>query len=292
MSLALLHPPAAAPHTLPAAAARLPLGRTGLAVSPVCIGIVGDPRVVPAAFDAGINFFFVSADLHWPLYEGVRKGLELLLERGASVRDQIVVGVVSYLDQPMFQALQFHEVLDSVRGLKRVDLLIAGAVCSADSFAARLPPLQTARSVHHHGASAIGASFHDRRTAAYSVNYHCVDLNFIRYNTAHTGARTDLFPLMRADRTSLIYNFKSVLSAVTEDRFRQLGLSGSYWLPKPVDYYRFVLSHPGVNGILCSPDNEQQVADLVDALNGRPLTPQEEEYMVWLSSSATPKYFL
>jgi aryl-alcohol dehydrogenase-like predicted oxidoreductase len=44
-------------QNLPKAAARLPLGRTGLSVSPLCIGITEDPDTIPAAFDAGINFF-------------------------------------------------------------------------------------------------------------------------------------------------------------------------------------------------------------------------------------------
>ena len=63
---------------LPRLTDRLALGESGLRVSPVCLGIVESPEVVPAAFDAGVNFFFVTADLHWPLYERTRRGLELL----------------------------------------------------------------------------------------------------------------------------------------------------------------------------------------------------------------------
>jgi hypothetical protein len=279
-------------ESLPRPDARLRLGTSRLLVSPICFGITGTPECVPAAFDAGVNFFFISADLHWPLYEKVRKGLEMLLDRSPSVRDEIVVGVVSYLDQPMFQALQFHEVLDSVRGLKRVDVLIAGAVYSENNFGSRLEAIRGARSISHHGSTAIGASFHDRRSALWSINYNCLDVNFIRYNTAHTGARQDLFPFMRQDRISPIFNFKSILSVVTDERFREMGLNGAYWRPRPVDYYRFVLSNPHIDGILCSPDSEQQVVDLIDALNERPLTLQEQDYMVRLSTSATPKYFV
>lgn len=278
--------------SLPKASARLPLGGTGLQVSPICFGITGAPECVPAAFDAGVNFFFLSADLHWPLYEHTRKGLEMLLDRSPSIRDQIVVGVVSYLDQPLFQALQFHEVIDSVRGLRRVDILIAGAVWNESNFSTRLEAMRLAQSIRHNGAIGKGASFHDRRSAVFSINYNCLDVNFVRYNTAHAGARHDLFPYMRHDRTSLIYNFKSVLSVVTPERFRELGLASTYWLPRPVDYYRFVLSNPHIDGILCSPESEQHVGDLMDALDERPLTISEQEYMIWLSSSATPKYFL
>jgi hypothetical protein len=281
----------AAQRTLPRATDRLALGQSGLSVSPICLGITGEPETVPAAFDAGVNFFFITADLHWPLYEGVRRGLEMLLARGPSIRDQIVVGVVSYLDQPLFQALQFHEVIGAVAGLERVDLLIAGAVPTEANFTARLEAIRNARAVGHVGSRAIGASFHHRNSALLSLNYNCLDINYIRYNTAHPGARTDIFPYLRADRIGLIYNFKSTLSRVTPELFRQLGLDGRHWLPTPTDYYRFVLTNPNIDGILCSPSTPHHVEELTEALAGPALTAQEEEYMIWLSSIATPRYF-
>jgi hypothetical protein len=276
---------------LPRPSDRLPLGFTGLSVSPICVGIVQDPETVLAAFDAGVNFFFVSADLHWPLYQGVRRGLELLFERSPSARDKVVVGVVSYLDQPLFQALQFHEVLQSVRGLERVDLLIAGAISSAQSYNERLPSLQNARATAHCGARAIGASFHDRACALASLNLNTLDISYVRYNSAHPGADSEIFPRMRRDRSSLIFNFKSVLSAVAPEQLQRLGLTGSYWTPKITDYYRFVLTNPHIDGVLCSPTTPAQLAELDAALQDRPLTLAEEQYMTWLSSIASPKYF-
>src|SRR5215469_14434904 len=60
---------------LPRLTDRLVLGDEGLSVSPFCLGMVRSPDAVSAAFDAGINFFFLSADMHWPLYEPLRLGL-------------------------------------------------------------------------------------------------------------------------------------------------------------------------------------------------------------------------
>src|SRR5687768_7818838 len=85
----------------------------GLAVSPLCLGIVGDPRVVGAAFEAGINFFFLSADLHWPMYDALRVGLRDLFSV-KSRRDDVVVAGVSYATQPEFCDEPFSEVLDAV----------------------------------------------------------------------------------------------------------------------------------------------------------------------------------
>src|SRR4029077_19645120 len=116
---------------LPRPHERLPLGRE-LRVSPICLGITRPAEVVTAAFDEGINFFFVSADMHWPLYEPMRRGLERLLDRGVGIRDDIVVAGVSYATQPEFCAMPFRELLESVRGLARLDVLVAGGAYAGE----------------------------------------------------------------------------------------------------------------------------------------------------------------
>src|SRR5262249_5979393 len=99
---------------LPRLTDRLPLGSAGLRVSPVCLGIVGEPATVPAAFDAGVNFFFVTADMHWPLYESARRGLADLLARVRGVREQVVVAGVCYPTQPEFCSMPFQELVAAV----------------------------------------------------------------------------------------------------------------------------------------------------------------------------------
>lgn len=271
---------------LPRPTDRLPLGDTGLSVSPVCIGMTGSSAMIIEAFDAGINFFFVSGDLHWPMYEGVRRGLQALFARGGSVRDEIVVGVVSYLDEPFFHYLQFNEVVQAVPGMGRVDLMIAGGISTERSFSTRLASLKAARDRGHLGSRAIGGSFHDRPTALSSINANALDVHFVRYNTAHTGANHDLFPHMNAARTSPIFNFKSVLARVSQERFQQMGGTEDDWLPSATDYYRFVLSNPGIDGLLCSPMSVVELGELLSALEDRPLTAEEKAYMSELSTSA------
>ncbi len=270
----------------PKPADRLPLGRTGLTVSPFCLGMTASADSVIAAYESGINFFFVTADLHWPLYDGVRKGLARLLDGNKTRRDEIVVGVVSYLDDPLFSTLQFHEVIGEVPGLDRVDLMIAGGVSSDQSFYSRLNSLERARSQRHHGAVAIGASFHQRSLALVADHHGLLDISYIRYNSGHPGARRDLFPYMRPARTGLVFNFKSVLSRVSKEMFQNFGLPSNYWLPDMCDYSRFVLSRQEIDGILCSPMTADEVRGMVAALDKGPLTQEEQEYMIWLSSLA------
>lgn len=266
---------------------RLPLGTSGLRVSPLCVGSVPSADTILAAFDAGINFFFVSADLHWPIYEGTRRGLQALFARGGGVRDDVVVGVVSYLDEPLFGALQLHEAVEAVPGLGRVDLMIAGAASSPANWFPRLGSLAQARAAGRHGSRALGASFHDRTLALDAVACNLVDIAYVRYNTAHPGARGDLFPFLRPDRSTLVYNFKSTMFHVSVERFHSLGLPDSAcWLPAVPDYYRFVLSRPQLDGILASPSTPGEVEELAAALEQGALRPDEEEHMMWLSSRA------
>src|SRR5262249_48820271 len=122
---------------LPKPGDRLTLGQHGLRVSPFCIGMVKQADTVSAAFDLGINFFFLSADMHWPHYEGSRRGLAELLTRGRGIRDQIVVAVVSYATQPEFCSMPFAELLEAMPGLDRIDVLVAGGAY-ANEFLVRL----------------------------------------------------------------------------------------------------------------------------------------------------------
>src|SRR5947207_1008642 len=112
--------------TLPQFTDRLPLGTSGLRVSPICLGQVRHPESVLAAYEAGVNFFFITGDLHWPLYEELRRGLELLLRRGGGIRDEIVVAACSYCTQPELPVGAIQETLAAVPGLERIDVAVAG----------------------------------------------------------------------------------------------------------------------------------------------------------------------
>jgi hypothetical protein len=269
---------------LPRLGERLRLGNSGLFVSPICIGISGSPETVEAAYEAGINFFFLSSDLHWPLYDATRKGLANLLASGRAKRDDIVVAACSYLDQPLFSALQFHEVIDAIPGLRRVDVVIAGGVTHSPSYYTRLPSLQAGKMFAYRGISAMGASFHDRRCALAVHNSNQLDVVYIRCNTAHPGARADIFPFLRRDRIGLTYNFKSLMYRVTAKELAKAGVRGIE-PPPACDYYRFVLSSPELDGILCSPRSPAEVQELITALDKPPLSVQEEEYLLRLSTA-------
>jgi hypothetical protein len=265
--------------TFPKLAARRSLG-TNLRVSPVCIGIVQDPRTVPEAFDAGVNFFFLTADMHWPLYEPLRRGLAMLLERGSSLRDEIVVALVSYVTQPEFCVAPFKEAIASVPNLRRADLTVIGGSYAADFFV-RHGRYKTHRTgAIPGGVSALGASFHDRPAAANALSHGLVDIAYCRYNAAHRGAEVDIFPHVRGkDRKTLLYTFTSASGYVSPARCHELGLPKKKWRPTVTDHHRFALTPKAVDGILCAPKTPAELRGIEDAIGRGPLAREELEYM-------------
>ena len=253
--------------------------RDGVLVSPICIGTVGDPDVVPAAFEAGINFFFVTADMHWPIYENVREGLRRLLRKNPAARESLVVGVVAYVTQPEFCWMPFEEVLDEIPELeRRIDVTIAGG-CYGHEFPTRVAVFKKHRETKHVGARAIGASFHDRVGARAALEAGDLDIAYIRYNPIHPGAALDLFPHV-TDEQPVLFNFKSTNGYLEERHYAALNIDDSFWRPHITDYYRFVLSEPALDGVLCAPPNAAAIRDLADALAKGPLDDEDRQYML------------
>jgi hypothetical protein len=238
--------------------------------------MVSSPETIPAAFEAGINFFLISADMHWPRYEPTRVGLAQLLERVP--REQIVVAAVSYVTQPEFCELPFREVIEAIPGLRFLDVLVAGGAY-AHELESRLPVYQRHRRDHLVGARALGVSFHDRRAATAAINRAEIDLAFVRYNTAHPGAQRDVFPLLAPVRDTRVFGFTSTHG------HRHVELADDIWVPDITDHYRFALSRPELDGLLCSPTEPAHVADLVAAMERGALSPEEEQHMIELAAS-------
>jgi hypothetical protein len=244
-------------------------------------------ETVVEAFDAGINFFFVTADMHWPFYEGLRKGLAALLARKGGVRDDVVVAVVTYLSRPEQMRKPFEEVIDAIPGLERIDVCVEGWAVVEDA-PERRRTIVGHRDQARFGCRAMGASFHDRELVAPAVRRSEVDIAYLRYNAGHPGAREDVFPHVVAERTSLLYGFKTGMSWVTPSEVAQIpDLPEGMWCPEPADAYRFALTPPEMDGILCAPQRPKELRDLADAMERGPLEPDEEDHMIDLLALVT-----
>lgn len=268
---------------LPKLTDRYPLGN-GLQVSPFCLGLVGDPDVVAAAFEAGINFFFISADMHWPVYEQTRRGLAQLLRDKPAARDQIVLGLVAYVTQPEFCWVPFQEVLEELPAAKHVDVTIAGG-SYGNEISRRLDVFAQHKARNYLGVRGTGATFHDRPAILPVLDANRVDIAFVRYNPVHPGAAKDLFPSVRDDHP-LLFNFKSTIGHLDEGEYKALGVGDDFWRPHQTDYYRFALTAPALDGILCALPSVAAVRDLSDALAKGPLDEDDHQYLLDLGELA------
>ncbi len=264
---------------------RVRLGRSAVKASPICLGAVRTPETIEAAYDAGIRFFFVTADMHWPVYEPVRRGLQALLRRVP--RDRVVVAAVTYVARREFSAAPFLELLEAIPELGHIDVYVVGGVGMADL----LPRLDMARTLQRSGFAgvrAVAASFHEREAAAFAVEHQLVDLALVRYNAGHVGARRDLFPRVVATKSPPpLYNFKNIPPHIVDDAsWKRLALRG-YWRPSPTDFYRFALSSTPLAGLLCALETPAHVDALTTALQQGPLDDEEQQYLIDLCLLAT-----
>jgi hypothetical protein len=251
--------------------------------------MVGESAVVAAAFDAGVNFFFVSADMHWPLYENTRRGLADLLARARGIRDEVVVAGVCYPTQPEFCTAPFEELVAAVAGLGRLDVLLAGGAYGWE-FDRRVPVYAEHRRTGFLDNGAVGATFHDRQAAPAAMQDRQVDIAYLRYNPGHAGARRDVFPHLPAHPRPLLFGFKSTFGHVPPGRMAELGLAGpEYWHPAVTDHYRFALTPPAMDGLLIALRSSAEVTALAAATERGPLTEEEEAYLMDVAGVAQGK---
>jgi len=255
----------------------------GLAVSPMCFGVTENWRLIPSAFDMGINFFFLTTDMHWPLYEANRKGLKALFARRKRIRDEVVIAGACYPTQIEFMVEPFRELAEAVPGMGHVDLLVAGGVYGADLLARTTALRRVATRIQ---GRAVGASFHDRQAALAASNHHLADLCYVRYSPIHSGARTDLFPQLCTSHVPL-FNFKSTFGYRPRDELRALNLGAELWYPHLTDYYRYALSRPEMSGLLFSISRLRHLVELERALAKGGLTIEEEQHLEELAYRAS-----
>ena len=123
-------------------------------------------------------------------------------------------------------------------------------------------------------ARAIAVSIHDRVRAGKLAADSPLDALMIRYNAAHPGAERDIFP--HCDKRD------PVIIAYTATDWRKLLSRPAGWtgpVPTAGDCYRFCLSNPYVDVVLCGPGNQQQLEENLKALEKGPLSDEEMKWM-------------
>jgi len=121
---------------------------------------------------------------------------------------------------------------------------------------------------------ALGVSIHDRERAGKLAEDSPLDLLMIRYNAAHPGAERDIFPRLAKRQPTIV--------AYTATSWRKLLRRPRGWdgkLPTAGDCYRFCLSSPHVDLVLCGPASTAQLDENLAALERGPLTAEEDTWL-------------
>ena len=234
--------------------------RLGLAAS---YGI--DEPGIRAAIDRGVNYFYYtyrSKKLNAPLREVLK-----------SQRDRYAVAATTTLGWFGGSVRRAAERTLATLGTDYLDVFQLGwlGVTSAwtDGTLKELTHLKESGKVR-----ALGISIHDRPRAGKLAEESPLDLFMIRYNAAHPGAESEIFPHLARRRPAVV--------AYTATSWRKLLKRPSGWsgpVPSAGDCYRFCLSSPHVDVVLTGPASGAQLDENLKALERGPLGEDEMKWM-------------
>jgi predicted aldo/keto reductase-like oxidoreductase len=124
----------------------------------------------------------------------------------------------------------------------------------------------------------LGLTSHQRRLAAEAAAGGTLDMLMIRYNAAHRGAETEVFPVTTAHGLPVVVytclRWGALLRSTPDDP------PGFVAPPAPL-WYRFALQHPAVTVALMAPENRAELEEDLQVLRADgPLPPEEYERLV------------
>jgi aryl-alcohol dehydrogenase-like predicted oxidoreductase len=122
----------------------------------------------------------------------------------------------------------------------------------------------------------VSISTHDRKFATQLAREGVLDAMMIRYNAAHRGAETDIFPHLPESNPTVV--------SFTATRWRSLltrpkGYPKDAPVPTAADCYRFVLSNPAVHVAMMAPMNMRQLEANLAGIRHGPLNEEEMGFM-------------
>jgi aryl-alcohol dehydrogenase-like predicted oxidoreductase len=232
-----------------------PLGAAG--------GYGVDAGSLGKAFDRGVNYFYHGSRRAG----GMRQAIRDLVAAGK--RDELVIVLQSYARMASFLERSVTRGLADL-GVERADVLLLGWYSQIpEKMVERAGRLREKGMFRH-----LAISGHRRPSFVAFAADPRLSILHLRYNAAHTGAETEVFPHLPPEgRPGAV--------AYTATRW------GTLLQPKRMppgqpplrarDAYRFVLSNPDFNVCICGPRNAAEMDEALAALDAGPLVPEEAE---------------
>jgi predicted aldo/keto reductase-like oxidoreductase len=244
------------------------------ALGPVCrLGLAtrGDGHLTPddihRALGAGINF------LNWcRTPDALSRVVAELGER----RCRVVVCVQFEAREASAAEREFQNILEELR-TDYVDVLTFYYVEEDAEWQEIIGPggaLAFCRRARESGrVRLLGLTTHQRPLAARAARSGLLDTVMIRYNAAHRGAETEVFPVTDALRMPVVaytaLRWGALLRGTPDD-------PPGFVVPQAPGWYRFVLQNPSVTVALMAPDNRVELEEDLQVLQAAgPLSPAE-----------------
>jgi aryl-alcohol dehydrogenase-like predicted oxidoreductase len=242
---------------------KVALGRTGMRVSRMGIGSAYgvSEKACLKAFDAGVNYFF---------WGSVRTpGMGLAVRRIAvRHREELVVVLECYARNPQTIRWSVERGLRSL-GIDRADVLLLGWHESPPD--ARV--LDAVDELKEQGRFRfLGISSHRRPLFREFLSTGRYDVFHIRYNAAHRGAETDIFPFLPPAGGPGIVSFTNTRWG---DLLQKKKMPPGREPLSATECYRFSLSSGPVHVALCGPRADREMDEALTVLRSGPL--EEEE---------------
>lgn len=247
------------------------VGRTGVRTARLGIGSTfGAPAsAIEEAFEHGINY------LYWGTVR--RPGFaQAMVNLSRQHRDELILTIQSYSRDPDSIEGEVEEALAS-GGVEYFDFLLLGnrSEVPEDAYVDVFERLRERGKVRFMSISSHNRPMLPKLLSGYAAGENPYELLMLRYNAVHRGAERDVFPFVSQAGP------RPLMVAYTATRWKHL-LDPDKMPPgeKPLracDCYRYSLSHPAVDMVLCGPASTEQMREAILALERGPLEADERD---------------
>jgi predicted aldo/keto reductase-like oxidoreductase len=246
----------------------IPFGQTGLRVCRLGIGssFTRDPAVIEEAVDQGVNYLYWGS-IRRPAFGRAIKNV------ARKNREGLVLTVQSYTRMAALLAPSIEIALRRA-DVEYFDFLLLGKWDKPPGQALidAAQRLVDKGKVHHLMMSTHNRPSLQEHFRLFEDKQSPFAAFMLRYNAVHRGAEHDVFPhIPESPRPGIV--------AYTATRWGHLldpkKMPPGETPPPARDCYRFALSHPAANVVLCGPANREQMQEALSALDSGPLEAHE-----------------
>jgi len=241
-----------------------PVCRLGLATRGTAALTVDD---VHLALKRGVNFLNCCG-----APDGLSEAIAALGER----RRSVIVCVQFEARTAAAAAQELGSILQTLR-TNYVDILTfyyVEAEAEWQEIIGRGGALEYCRQAKERGlVRMLGLTSHRRRLAATWAQSGLLDMLMIRYNAAHRGAETDVFPVTTALGMPVVaytaLRWGALMQPTRDD-------PEDFAAPAAPAWYRFSLQNPAATVVLMAPENRQELEEDLSVLDAQgPLSAEE-----------------